>query len=694
MSMQKLTYPATEKLPIIDELHGQSITDQYRWLEKTESDETQTWLDAQGVFTQSVLEKLPKRTELRQEFEKLFHEDTIGFPRPKSGYYFFMKRMADEDLAVLYVKEGIGGELRVLVDPNKISKEKGYPVNLSGYSIAKDASLITYNLSESANDKSNLYVMDVATGENLKDFIPGDLYPDTGSWSLDNKGFWYTRKKENTPEGEEKFHKKVFYHTLGTPYTEDKLVFGDVIAKEDAPHALATSDGRYLKITVYISSEKQRRTDLYLLDLQQPEKGIFPIVKEVRTGHDTYFFATVHRDFIYIRTNYNTPKWKLMRVSINDIEKGMGVWETIVSESDNKIIEGFSVTADKLFVLTLESVHSVLREYSLIGEFKKEIPFPTLGTSSPVIAESEGDEGFFEFSSFAYPYTIFRIDFTTDEISVYERQKIAIDTDAIESEQVWGESKDKTKIPMFLVHKKGLSLNGKTPTVLYGYGGFNISLTPSFMKGIIPFLERGGMFVIANIRGGGEFGEEWHKAGTKNKKQNVFDDFIAAAEWLIQNNYTNSKQLAISGGSNGGLLVGAVMTQHPELVKAVIMAVPVADMLRYHLFHGGRHWIPDYGSAEDKDMFLYLLGYSPYHNIRDGIAYPATLIVTSDQDDRVHPGQAFKMAASLQGASSSSNPILLRVERKAGHSGAVDISRYINKAVDEWSFLFEQLGVN
>jgi len=690
--MKIIQQPTTEKKNVKDILHGVEIIDSYRWLEDVPSKSVQAWLDKENIYTRSILDPLPKREELKNEFEKLFREETIGFPKPKNVHYFFVKRNADEDLGVLYVKKGLTGEPRVLVNPNQISKEKGFAVNLYGYSVSKDASLISYGLSEAANDAASMYVMDVATGKNLLDIIPGKFYPEDSSWNIDNTGFWYTRRKEEVPKGEEKFHKKIYYHKLGKKFSEDKLIFGDEYAKENVPSAGSTFDGNYLMITMYILSEKYRRSDIYLLDLHNQQAGFIPIVKDVKANEDLSFSSRIHRGFVYIAHDYKAPNGKIDRVAIPNISKGMSAWETVVPENKNGVIKNFSVSSDKLFVLTLENVHSVLREYSLIGELKREIPFPTIGSSNRVIAEPEGKEGFFSFSSFIYPQTIFRIDFLTDEISIYDKQKVSIDTSDIVSEQKWFISKDGTRIPIFLIHKKSLEKTGVIPTVLYGYGGFGISQTPCYMKKIIPLVTRGGMFAIANIRGGGEFGEKWHEASTKNKKQNGFDDFISAGEWLIQNKYTNSEHLAISGESNGGLLVGAVMTQRPELFKAVIMSAPVADMLRYHLFHGGRHWISEYGSAEDPEMFQYLLGYSPYQNIKNGVKYPATMIVTADQDDRVHPGQAFKMTARLQEANTSDNPIIIRVERQAGHNGAIDLSRYIDKAIDEWSFIFSEIG--
>jgi prolyl oligopeptidase len=685
--------PDTKKENIIEKIHGTQVLDPYRWLENTEDKEVGGWIKKQNNYTQSILDKAPYKDMLRTEFEKLFREETIGFPHPRNGFYFFKKRKAEEDLAVLYVKEGLHGELRILVNPNELSKQKGSLVHLHGYSTSKDARYITYGLSEAANDAATIYVMDVTTGENLPDTIPAYLYPTNGSWNIDNTGFWYTRRKENSPKGEEKFHKKVFYHILGTDYTEDELVFGESFAKEDIIFASATHDGHFLKVSVYIFSEKTQRQEIWLKDLQKPNSNFVPVVSNIKGNQDISFKSVIHRDYIYLLHNVNTPNYKIDRVFIKDIEKGMGVWQTIIAEHQDKIIEDMSVVSNKLFVSTLENVYTILREYTLDGEFKREISLPTLGSASNIIAEPEGEEGFFGFSSFAYPLSIFRIDFNTNDISIYDTQKVAVDISNIVTEQVWYTSKDGTQVPMFLVHKKGVGQGSVAPTVIYGYGGFGISETPGFMKSILPFIQAGGIFAIANVRGGGEFGETWHMIATKEHKQKSFDDFIAAAEFLIQNKYTSTDRLAIEGGSNGGLLVGAAMTQRPELYKAVIMNVPVADMIRYHLFHGGRHWIPDYGSAEDVNMLPHLLRYSPYHNVKDGTTYPATFITTSDQDDRVHPSHAYKMAARLQEANISENPIILRVEIQAGHSGAKDISRYLDKLVDKWSFIFGQLGI-
>ncbi len=687
-----MNFPPTKRKAVTEEIFGRTISDPYRWLEDTESSEVVAWLDTQDAYAHSVLDNLPRREVLRGEFEKLYREETIGFPYPCKGRYFFMKRKADEDHSVLYVQEGLQGEPRILVDPNMLSKEKGYPVSLAGYSVSKDAKFITYSLSETSNDQKTLLVMNTDTGETLEDRIPAELYPGNGSWSIDNKGFWYTRRKEHVPKGEEKFHRKVYYHTLGTLHSEDVLVYGENLAKEDNAGVSATYDGRFLILRVYISSEKHRRSELYIRNLEKGEKEFKPIVRNVTDDVDIYFSGMVCRDFFYLKTNYKAPQGKILRVPIADIEKGMNAWQTIIPEQKGRIISSFSMIGDKLFVLTMESVHSVLREYSPAGDFKRLIEFPTLGTCGGVGGEPDGKEAFFGFNSFAYPHTIFRIDFGTDAATIFKQQEVSVDIGNIAAEQVWYVSKDGTKIPLFLVYKKGLEKNGVNPTVLYGYGGFNISMKPGFMKSIIPFLARGGLYGIAKIRGGGEIGEALHKAGTKKQKQNTFYYFIAAAEWLVENQYTNSEHLCMYGGSSGGLLVGAVMTQRPDLMKAVIMAVPVVDMLRYHLFHGGRHWIPDWGSPEDPEMFEYLLKYSPYHNVKDGVEYPATLVVTSDKDDRVHPGQSFKMTARLQEVNKN-NSIILRLQRNAGHSGGSDVPRWIEEDADKWSFVFWQLGI-
>ena len=550
--------------------------------------------------------------------------------------------------------------------------------------------MLAYTLSEAGNDQASIYVLDVDKGKNLSDFIPADIYPNICGWAPDSNGFWYTHRDFDAPRGEEKFHRKLYFHKLGRNFTNDPMVFGKNIEKEDTLGIEVSKDGRYLLITVFVSSAEKERTELYLQDARSSKKEFLPVIKGLE---DVLSGGGIYRDKIYIITNYQAPFWKIMVVDIKDaIKKGLDEWKTIIPQSKYPI-ERFDLIGDNLFVETLENVHSVLKIYKLDGKFVSEIKLPALGSINAMTGSRKKKELFFQFSSFFFPYTIYRFDVKTQKCSVFKKMGAGINTDLFKVDQVWYPSKDGTKVPMFLVYKKGLKLDGKNPVMLYGYGGFWINEVPCFQKSIIPFLENGGIYVVANIRGGSEFGEEWHKAGILDKKQNVFDDFIAAAEWLIKKRYTNPQRLAIFGWSNGGLLVGAVLTQRPDLFRAVVIGAPVIDMIRYHRFHGGRHWIPEYGSAENPKQLKYLLAYCPYQNVKDGEKYPAVLTVTADKDDRVHPMHAFKITARLQAANASDNPILLRIEMKAGHSGANPVYKSIEEYADLWAFVFWQLGI-
>ncbi|MDO8536709.1 MAG: prolyl oligopeptidase family serine peptidase, partial [bacterium] len=515
-------------------------------------------------------------------------------------------------------------------------------------------------------------------------------YPGKAAWSHDPSGFWYVRRDPNAPNnGEEKFYQRIFYHKLGGDPKSDKVVFGEGRGKTDYLSAQISEDGRWLLVSAYITTGEKPRNELYLKDLQNPGSEFVTVVE----GKDAVFGARFHRGVIYILTNHKAPHWKIMSVPVERASEGLGSWRTVIPEG-GAITKNFLLVRDRLFVTTLENVHTVLREYMLDGSLRREVPLPSLGTISDITGEGEGSEVFFGFTSFMIPHNVYRLEPEKGVISLFKKAEGDINEADFEVEQKWYPSKDGTKVPMFIVSKKGLRRNGKNPTMLYGYGGFNIPIEPSFANTIIPFLEAGGIYVVANIRGGSEFGEKWHEGGMRKNKQNVFDDFIAAAEFLISEKYTSKEKLAIFGWSNGGLLTGACLTQRPDLYKAVVIGNPVLDMIRYHLFDGGRLWTPDYGSAEEPDMVPYLLSYSPYHNVKEEAKYPATLILTSDSDDRVHPGQAYKTAARLQGANTSQNPILLLVETKAGHGGAVAIPAVIEQFSDIWSFVFWQLGIS
>lgn len=683
--------PKTKKTDVVDILHGIKVHDPYRWLEKNDDPEVQAWLQEQAAYAEEYFARLPFREALREELKKLFLLDTVGMPAPRGSRYFFAERKGDQELAVLYVQEGLHGTPRVLIDPNALSED--HSMVLKAWYPSPDGRLLAYQLSKAGNDRADIRVMNVDTGEDLPDYIPDDIYPAVYSpitWNADGTGFWYTKRAPEVPASEEKFYQRVYFHALGSDYREDPLVFGKEIGKEDIPWVTLSNDGRYLLAAAVGRSGNHEFAEVWIRDLAAKKHGFVPIVPRLP---GTKFFGTLHRGNIYILTNHEAPKWQITKIGIKEALAANTQPRTLIPEGEGTIA-GLDLVGDRLFTLSLEHVRSVMREYDLEGNFVREIPLPTLGTVAMTACEPEGTEFFFHFTSFAVPPTIYRLDLRSGNIELFKKMEAGFDTEAIETAQVWYESKDATRIPMFLVHKKGLVRNGGNPTVLYGYGGFDISLTPSFMKGIVPFVMRGGMFAVANLRGGGEFGKEWHEAGMKKLKQNVFDDFIAAAEWLIANAYTDRAHLAIYGGSNGGLLTTAILTQRPDLVRAVVAAVPVTDMLRFHLFFGGRHWIPEYGDPDDPEMLPYLLGYSPYHNVRDGECYPATLIITSDSDDRVHPMHSYKMAARLQEANVSEKPILLRVESKAGHAGASAVSKLVAQQADLWSFIFDQLHVS
>src|SRR3989338_351487 len=679
--------PKTKKVEVVDDIHGTKVADPYRWLEENTSIEVQTWVDQQNLYTRSFLDKVEARDAIKKRMRELFSLDTVAVPYPKNNRYFFIERKWGQDLGVLYVQDGLKALPRVLIDQNTLSPDK--KTVLSEWSPSEDGRFLAYGLSRAANDRNSIRILDVSTGEDLSDEIPETGYPSFGAWSHDGSGFWYVRRDPNAPENsEEKFYKRIFYHKLGDGPENDTVVFGDGREKTDYLSVQTSKDGRWLLVSVYVTTGEKPRNELYLKDLSDPIGKFITIVE----GKDAIFGATFHRGILYLLTNYEAPNWKIMSVPAEKATEGLSRWTTVIPEG-RSVIETFQLVRDSLFVQTLENVHSVLREYHLSGFLRGEIQLPSLGTISGITGEEEGNEIFFGFTSYVIPHNVYHLEFGSGAVSLFKKAEGGIREDDFKVEQKWYVSKDGTKIPMFIVSKKGLKLSGKNPTMLYGYGGFNVSITPDFSKTTIPFLESGGVYVEANLRGGSEFGEKWYEAGTRKNKQNVFDDFIAAAEFLVSEKYTSKNKLAIFGWSNGGLLTGACLNQRPDLYKAVVIGNPVLDMLRYHLFDGGRLWIPDYGSAEEADMVPYLLSYSPYHNIKDGTKYPSTLILTSDSDDRVHPGQAYKTAARFQEANASRNPILLRVETKAGHGGAAAISATIEQYADIWSFVFWQLGI-
>lgn len=664
-----------------------NIPDPYRSLER-DTTTTRRWIAAHNKFSEPFLKNTPRRIEIAARLKKLLTVNTISVPYPKSGLYFTVERKANQNLGILYVRKGLRGKKRPLIDQNKLSKDKS--AVLSGWYPSPKGTYLSYGVSKQANDQKSIHILNIRTGKHLADVIPDGLYPSMHSpiaWNPDETGFWYARRKAIVPLGEEKMHQKIYYHELGDTFQKEKLVFGEDTAKDVLPGIAVSEDGRYLLAEVAITNSAVRKNDLYIKGLWNKNGRFLPVVK----NQDALFEAWTHRERLYIWTNHKAPNWKLMSVPLKDAHRGMKHWKTVIPEGKH-VIEYAKCVGDRLFVLTLENVHSVLRAYDLNGKFKATIPLPGIGSVGAMNGEREGNELFFGFSSFTMPLRVYRYDLAKNKASLFDEQKIDFDPSKYSVQQEWYRSKDGTQIPMFLIHKKGLVKNGKNPTLLYGYGGFGVSITPAFQATIATFVASGGVYAIANIRGGGEFGEKWHLAGTRFKKQNVFDDFAAGARWLIKHNYTSSQHLAGFGWSNGGLLMGAMITQHPELFKAIVVGAPVLDMLRYHKFFGGHHWISDYGDPEDPKMARALLKYSPYHNIHDGVRYPATLIVTAEGDDRVHPMHAYKFAARLEKADSGINPILIRIEGKGGHGGAASITKTIDRYADIYGFVFEQIN--
>jgi prolyl oligopeptidase len=665
--------PRTRTDNVKEVLHGVEVIDPYRWLEDQNSPETRAWIKAQNEYTDAVLGPLPGREPLRRRLTELLKIDSIGMPIACRGRSFFAKRLAHQDLAVITLREGLTGKDEVLIDPHALSKD--HTVSVSLLDVTDDGKLLAYAVRQGGEDEITVRLFDVDARKDLPDHLPRARYFGV-SLKPDRSGLYYTRHTDDGP--------RVYYHALGKDAAGDRLVFGAGYGKEKIISAGLSEDGRYLIITVLYGSAAQK-TELYYQDVAR-EGPVTPIVNDL----DARFTGASAGDAFYMLTNWEAPNNRILRVDLT--RPGREHWREIIP-AGRHVIRGFSLVDGKLFVNFLENVSSRVRVYTPDGEHLRDLAFPTLGTVSGVSGRWDRPEAFYLFTSFHIPPTIYRYDAAKGTQAEWARLPVPIDADQFEIKQVWYASKDGTRVPLFLVHKKGLKLDGANPTILTGYGGFNISRTPMYSSLAAVWVERGGVFALANLRGGGEFGEAWHKAGMLDKKQNVFDDFIAAAEWLIANKYTNPDKLAISGGSNGGLLVGAALTQRPELFRAVVCSYPLLDMVRYHKFLVARFWVPEYGSADDPEQFAYLIKYSPYHRVKPGTKYPAVLFITGDADTRVDPLHARKMCALLQAATGSDRPILLKYDTKLGHSGGMPVSKQIDDLTDELSFLFWQLGV-
>jgi prolyl oligopeptidase len=676
------------KIDVVEEtIHGHRISDPYRWLEDANSADTKQYVEQQLAYTRSVLDPLPGRNAIHQRLLQLLSIGTIGTPQPAGKYYFYTRRVGTQNQPVLLVRDSLRGKDRTLMDVNQLASDG--TVALDWWFPADDGKYIAYGTSASGSEESTLRIIETASGKLLPDNIDRTRFASV-AWKKDNSGFYYTRRprKGDVPPGEEVYHVKVFYHALGGDPGKDPLIFGEGRNAQDYPQvSLSDENDHWLLINV---AEGWAKSELYLQDLKA---GTPPV--EITRGKDFLYSAEIFQDKLYITSNEDAPNSRVMVA--NATNPGREQWKELIPQTD-AVLETIGIIGGKIFAQYEKNASSLLKIYDLDGKLFADIALPTIGSVSGVGGRWDRQELFINFQSFTVPPSVYRFDLETRQTTLWDRVTApGINPDDYEVSQAWYNSKDGTRIPMFVFHKKGLNRDGKNPTLLTGYGGFNLSETPSFSAGRFEWLEHGGVFAVASLRGGSEFGEDWHRAGMLDKKQNVFDDFIAAAEFLIADKITDSAHLAIQGGSNGGLLVGAAFTQRPDLFRAVVCQVPLLDMLRYQNFQIAKLWIPEYGSADDPKQFDWLYAYSPYHHVKAGTIYPAILFMTADTDTRVDPMHAKKMAALMQAQAanghSRKHPILLRIESKAGHGSGKPIAKQVEEGTDIYSFLFWQLAV-
>jgi prolyl oligopeptidase len=676
-----MQYPPAPKGPVVDDYHGTKVPDPYRWLENADAPETVKWVDAENALTRQFLDG-PARDGLKKRLTELYNYPRTGLPTKRGNRYFFTHNTGLQPQAVLYVQEGLKGTRRVLLDPNTLTADG--TAALTALAVNDPGTLIAYGISKSGSDRQEVYVRDVATGADRPDHIKWAKFTSI-SWLKDSSGFYYTRFPEpgTVPPGDENYFGKVYFHRLGDDQAKDVLVYERPDDREIVMATSITDDGRTLVITAFKGSSD--KTEVFWMEAAKPTSKPSPIFTGFKAS---YQFADAVGARFFFQTDEDAPLGRIIAIDLPNAGKVV----EIVPEGTDKL-NASGIVNDTLLLHYLHNASSQLKLHGLDGTAVGEISLPAIGSVTGLSGRTKDTELFYGFTSFTYPPASYRYDFTSKASDDFARSPATIDPAAYETTQIWYPSKDGTKISMFLVHRKGLALDGNRPVYLTGYGGFNISLTPAFDPSSFVWLDHGGVYALVNLRGGGEYGEAWHQAGMFEKKQNVFDDFIAAAEWLIANKYTKPQRLAIEGGSNGGLLVGAVLVQRPELFGAIVCRVPVADMLRYDKFTVGRFWISEYGTADDPKQFPYLIKYSPLHNVKDGAAYPSTLITTADTDDRVAPGMAKKFAARLQAAQAGPAPILIRVETKAGHGGGKPITKIIEEEADIFAFLFRVLAI-
>lgn len=682
IKIEKLTYPSTHKVDTITDYFGTKVSDPYRWLEDDMSEETGDWVKRQNNVTQDFLKKIPYRDALKSRLEKLWNYEKIGPPFKEGAYTYFYKNDGLQNQYVVYRRKGQDGPEEVFLDPNTFSEDG--TTSLGGLSFSENGQLAAYSISEGGSDWRKVIILDAESKTILEDTLV-DVKFSGISWKL-NEGFFYS--SYDKPKGSELSAKtdqhKLYYHKLGTKQSSDELVFGGKASeKHRYVGGSVTDDGQYLFISASVSTSGNK---LFMKDLSNPNSPI--VTMQADTDADSYVIENDGSKF-YIVTNRNAPNQKIVTVDANN--PSVDYWKDFIPETEHVLSP--STGGGYFFTEYMVDAVSQVKQYDYDGKLVREVELPGVGNAGGFSGKKENTIIYFSFSNYKTPGTIYSYDPKAGSYTVYKKPDVAFNPDDYDSKQVFYTSKDGTKVPMIITFKKGLELNGENPTILYGYGGFNISLQPSFSIVNAVWMEQGGVYAVPNLRGGGEYGKKWHDAGTQLKKQNVFDDFIAAAEYLIKEKYTSSEYLAIRGGSNGGLLVGATMTQRPELMKVALPAVGVLDMLRYHTFTAGAGWAYDYGTAEDsKEMFDYLKAYSPVHNVREGVSYPATLVTTGDHDDRVVPAHSFKFAAELQDKQSGDNPTLIRIETDAGHGAGTPVSKTIEQYADIFGFTLFNMG--
>ncbi len=680
----KLLYPVAAKGSQVDNYHGVTVADPYRWLEDADAPDTRAWVEAENRVTFDFLKTIPQRESIRRRIEQLWNFERFSVPFKQGDRYFYSRNDGLQNQSVLYWTTSLGGEPKLLLDPNTLAADG--TIALAGMSVSEDGRWLAYGMSSAGSDWQVWKIREVETGKDLADELRWVKFSGA-SWTIDNKGFFYSRYDE--PKGKELQAEnrcpKLCYHQINTPQSEDRLIYHRPDQKEWSLGGGVTEDGHYLIIQANKGTDT--RNAIFYLDLQTPGAQ----VKDLLTDFDAdYGLVGNEGTRFWFRTDYQAPRGRLVEIPLD--KPGKANWKELVPQSKDTLVS-VSLVGDLFIAGYLKDAHTQVKFFNLDGKFRQDLDLPGMGAAGGFGGKRADKETFYSYTSYTTPATIYRLDLSNFNSQVYRQPKVAFSPADYTTEQVFYTSKDGTKVPMFITYKKGLKRNGKNPTYLYGYGGFNISLTPGFSVSSLVWMEMGGVLAIPNLRGGGEYGETWHLAGTKLQKQNVFDDFIAAGEWLIANKYTRKDKLAIGGGSNGGLLVGACMTQRPDLFAAALPAVGVMDMLRFHKFTIGWAWTADYGCADNAEEFKALYAYSPLHNIKPGVKYPSTMVTTGDHDDRVVPAHSFKFAAALQAAHAGKNPVLIRIETRAGHGAGKPTAKLIEEAADKWAFLHKTLNM-